>query len=136
MRTIVLVLSLSLAFILTAPSCTHSANPPVSAGSAVSAAGTCEVDAVEQVVKEDGVSIAVDIFSAVSSGGSTLAKLFTDLVAEFGEPTVACAANLVADLTASPPSTSGSGNMKLAPPSPGRAALLAEIDRRGWHPQK
>lgn len=116
-------------------SCSHPSPPVAAAGSAVVAAGACEVGALQQTVKSDGGTILSDIISAVLTGGATLPALFTSLVVDFGEPTIACAANLVNDivpLLASVSATGSGSGMKLAPPPPGLAVLKAEIAKRGW----
>jgi dihydroxyacetone kinase DhaKLM complex PTS-EIIA-like component DhaM len=63
---------------------------------AAGSTATCIGEDVTQIVKEDGVSILVDIASAVLSGGSTLPALFDQLEADFTDANlIACAAIFV-----------------------------------------
>lgn len=102
-----------------------------SAEPAIDSAGKCEVGAVEQTVKADGISILADIIGAVMSGGDTLPTLLDHLIAEFGPDTIKCATllanNLVPTLV---PHASGSG--ATVANHPGVMALHSEIKKRGW----
>lgn len=103
----------------------------------LAAAGSCEVAAVSQIVKEDGVPILVDIMGAVSGAQGGVSALISRLTGDFDAPTIACAAKLVVAIEtgkmtlASAGAGSGSA-LKLSPPPPGLAGLNAEISKRGW----
>ncbi len=104
------------------------------ASSPISSAGSCEVSAVVQVVKEDGVPILVDIWRAVRGAPGAISALISKLITDFDAPTIACASKLAVTLETGMMTTgagSGSG-LKLAPPPPGLAELNAEISKRGW----
>ncbi len=123
MRTILPFL-ISLLVVTAIPSCK-------TAGPAVTAAGTCEWGVVTQVVKEDGVSILVDITKAVLTGADAVPALIARLITDFDAPTVACASQFVDAIESVQVVPAGSGATVVAP-SPGLTALKAEMAKRGW----
>jgi hypothetical protein len=92
------------------------------------AAGTCELQSIEQVGKTNAVPIVTQIYDAITSGGAALPALLTSLVTEFGPGTISCASQLAAVLFES----SSTAKAKTGEPLPGLIVLRAEMAKRGW----